>query len=406
VDQLADHTDRPQPGQAGQIHRRLRVARTPQHPTGLGAQRHHVPRPRQVRRGGGRIGEQPNGVRAVRGGDASGDPLARVDRHRVSRAPPVLVHVVHRRQLEPIRVLLGERHADEPGGVADHEREQLGRGHLGGEDQIALVLPVLVVDDDHRPPRGDVRDRLFDSLECVHAVPPVGRPPTTPGLDGRDAARVHQRSPAAGCAAASRRSTYLAMTSTSTLTRASASFRPSVVSARVVGIRCTVNDGVGSSATDTTVIDTPSTAIEPLGTTYRDSSLGSPIRTSCQRSVGKRERITPTPSTCPCTTCPPSRVASVAARSRFTGSPGATLPSVVRSRVSFITSTVKVSPVVSTTVRQTPLTAIESPCWASAATFGPRTVNTAESPRQSRRTASPSSSMMPVNMRLALSLSG
>ena len=41
--------------------------------------------------------------------------------------------------------------ADVARGVADHERDQLGRGQLGGEDQVALVLAVLVVDDDDRP---------------------------------------------------------------------------------------------------------------------------------------------------------------------------------------------------------------------------------------------------------------
>src|SRR4051794_28446711 len=51
------------------------------------------------------------------------------------------------------------------------------------------------------------------------------------------------------------------------------------------------------------------------------------------------------------------------------------------------------------TVRQTPLTAMESPCRASDATRGPRTARTTESPPTSVTAAtSPSSSTMPVNM--------
>ena len=84
-------------------------------------------------------------------------PVARVDRHRVRGAAPVLVGVVHRRQVEPVAVGLGQRHADVAGGVPDHEREQLRGGLLGGEDQVALVLPVLVVDHHDRPAGGDVR---------------------------------------------------------------------------------------------------------------------------------------------------------------------------------------------------------------------------------------------------------
>jgi hypothetical protein len=96
--------------------------------------------------------------------------------------------------------------------------------------------------------------------------------------------------------------------------------------------------------------------------------------------------------------CPPSRVDTVAARSRLTGSPAPTEPSAVRSNVSFITSAVNTPPSTLTTVRQTPETAIESPGAASAVTVGPRTASTAPSPCQSRRTTSPSSSMMPVNI--------
>ena len=43
--------------------------------------------------------------------------------------------------------------------------DQLRGGQLGGEDQIALVLPVLVVDHDDGPARGDLGDRELDGVE-------------------------------------------------------------------------------------------------------------------------------------------------------------------------------------------------------------------------------------------------
>ena len=52
----------------------------------------------------------------------------------------------------------------------------------------------------------------------------------------------------------------------------------------------------------------------------------------------------------------------------------------------------------STTVRHTPLTAIESPWPASVVTSGPRMTNRAASARSSLPTTSPNSSTMPVNM--------
>src|SRR5258708_6650178 len=57
----------------------------------------------------------------------------------------------------------------------------------------------------------------------------------------------------------------------------------------------------------------------------------------------------------------------------------------------------KVSPAVEITVRQTPLTAIESPCPASAPTSGPRTVSTAPSPYPPNDLSPRQSSTIPVN---------
>src|SRR5215218_5456686 len=96
--------------------------------------------------------------------------------------------------------------------------------------------------------------------------------------------------------------------------------------------------------------------------------------------------------------CPPSRLLSAAARSRLTWLPTPTPARLERSSVSFMTSAENCPPVcTSTTVRQTPLTAIESPCPASAVTTGPRITSRAASARSSLPTTSPSSSTIPVN---------
>ena len=203
----------------------------------------------------------------------------------------------------------------------------------------------------------------------------------------------------------SRLSTYLAITSTSRLTWLPGCSRPSVVSSSVVGIRLTSNHGSGPAVPPSpdTVRLTPSTVTEPLSTTYRRSSAGSAMRTTSQCSPGARDRMTPVPSACPWTRWPPSRPPSWTGRSRLTGEPGASAPSPVRCRVSAITSAVNVLSVASVTVRQTPLTAIESPCRASAVTRGPRTVSRAASASRSTATISPSSSTIPVNIRGVLS---
>src|SRR5262245_59094101 len=96
--------------------------------------------------------------------------------------------------------------------------------------------------------------------------------------------------------------------------------------------------------------------------------------------------------------CPPSRLFSAAARSKLTLLPTPRPPRLDRSSVSFITSALNSPPArTSTTVRQTPLTAMESPWPASPVTTGPRMTNRAASARFSLPTISPSSSTIPVN---------
>ncbi len=63
-----------------------------------------------------------------------------------------------------------------------------------------------------------------------------------------------------------------------------------------------------------------------------------------------------------------------------------------------MTSTVNAPSPCSTTVRHTPLTAIEAPCSVSLVTRGPWMLSRAESAPWSRAVTVPSSSTMPVNM--------
>ena len=85
----------------------------------------------------------------------------------------VLIHRIHGQQPEPIADRALQRHAQVARGVADHEGDQFRGGFLGGEDEVALVLAVLVVDDDDGPARCDVGNRPFDGVQPRHRVPPV-----------------------------------------------------------------------------------------------------------------------------------------------------------------------------------------------------------------------------------------
>jgi hypothetical protein len=113
-------------------------------------------------------------IRYLHGSSIAPEIVAEV-RREATGAAGVLVGVEHRRQVEPVAVGLGEWHADVAGRVADHERDQLGRRHLGREDEVALVLPVLVVDHDDGPAGLDVGYRALDAPDVAHDAPSQAR---------------------------------------------------------------------------------------------------------------------------------------------------------------------------------------------------------------------------------------
>ena len=171
VDHLDEHAGRGQAGQGGQVDGRLGVPATYEHSPVAVAQREDVAGSGEVAGLGRRVGEHPGGVRPVGGADAGADAVLGVDRDRVGRAQLVLVVRRHQRDLEPLEHVAGHRHADHPAGVADGEGHQLRGRPGGGEDDVALVLAVLVVDDDHAPAGGDVLDGPLDGVQSdAHAV--------------------------------------------------------------------------------------------------------------------------------------------------------------------------------------------------------------------------------------------
>ena len=125
-----------------------------------------------------------------------------------SRASTEIVYAVrilswlcgrHQRDLEPVEHVGRHRHADHAAGVPDRERHQL-RGRLGGrEDDVALVLAVLVVDDDDGLAGGDVGDRALDGVEAdlrallMRALPPVVSTGSTDGSGPRCGWRAARR---------------------------------------------------------------------------------------------------------------------------------------------------------------------------------------------------------------------
>ena len=70
-------------------------------------------------------------------------------------------------------MLARQRQADQAAAEARHEVDGLGRDMVGGDDQVALVLAVLVVDEDDHAAAADDLDAALDVIEVVLAHEPV-----------------------------------------------------------------------------------------------------------------------------------------------------------------------------------------------------------------------------------------
>jgi hypothetical protein len=172
VHHLADDGGGLETREAGEVHRPLGLPGAHEHAAAPRAQREDVPGARQVL--GARVvahgGE--HGVRAVLGADAGGDALRRLDADGEGgaerRAVRVLLH--HERELQLLHPRLVEGEADEAAPVLRHEVDGVGRDLLRGDAEVALVLAVLVVDEDDHAALLQVADGVLDALHGVVGV--------------------------------------------------------------------------------------------------------------------------------------------------------------------------------------------------------------------------------------------
>ena len=96
--------------------------------------------------------------RAIVGRGAGGDAAPGVHRGRERGAERRRVVAHHHRDLELVEPLAEQRHADQAPAVLGHEVHRLRGRALGGHDEVALVLAILVVDHDEHPARADLLD--------------------------------------------------------------------------------------------------------------------------------------------------------------------------------------------------------------------------------------------------------
>ena len=167
---LADHAGWTQAGEARQVDRALGVPGPDEHAPFAGDQRKDVARAGEIPRRRAGVHGDANRRRPIRRADPGRDAFAGLDRDGEGRLELGGVVPDHQRQVELGRPLLRERQADQPSTVLRHEVHPLRGDLLGGEHDVALVLPIFVVDQDHGPTAADLFDGFGHAGER-HGLP-------------------------------------------------------------------------------------------------------------------------------------------------------------------------------------------------------------------------------------------
>ena len=104
------------------------------------------------------------------GGNAGGDAFARLDRDGEGGLVARAVVAAHQRQAELLDAVAGQRQADQAARVAGHEVDRVGRGELRGDDQVAFVLAVLVIDQDEHAAVARFLDQFLGGGEVLRQL--------------------------------------------------------------------------------------------------------------------------------------------------------------------------------------------------------------------------------------------
>ncbi len=181
VQDLADHARRGMARQLGEVAAGLGMAGAGQHATGLSHQGKDVTRLNEVLGLGCRRHGSKNGGCTVCRTDAGGHPPGGLNGHRKCGGMGRAVLVNHHGQLKLTAAGFREGQADQATSKPGHEIDGLGRNSVGRHDQVALILAVFVVHQDHHATRPNGRDEIGNGLQWLrHAARPIVEPVAAP----------------------------------------------------------------------------------------------------------------------------------------------------------------------------------------------------------------------------------
>jgi hypothetical protein len=123
-----------------------------------------MPWPRQIARPCRWIYDCSHRCRAIPGRDPCRGADLRIDGDGECRSLGLGIAFDHQPQFELVRAFFSDRSTDQSGGVLDEKRDLLRGDFICGKDQIALILPVLIIYDENDFTARNRRDGIDDRI--------------------------------------------------------------------------------------------------------------------------------------------------------------------------------------------------------------------------------------------------
>jgi hypothetical protein len=170
VHDLADHARGVEAGEAGEVDRGLGMAGADQRAAVPRHEGEDVAGRDDVLAAHLRVDGDGDCMGPVGGGDAGGHAVLRLDGDGEGGGVAGAVGLGHQRQAELLDPPAVHRQADQAAGEAGHEVDRVRRGELGGDDEVALVLAVLVIDQDEHAAAAGLLDQLLGGGDEVGEI--------------------------------------------------------------------------------------------------------------------------------------------------------------------------------------------------------------------------------------------
>ncbi len=162
LEHFANHRCRLKPGQLGEIATGFGMSGAHQHATFACDDREGVSRHHEIGRLGVARHRRLHGACAILRRDARRHAFSGFDRGRECGAVRARIVVCHLHQTELAGACFGDRQADETACVRHHEIDRLRRHVVGGQDDIAFVFAIFIVNQNDHAPGADFNDDFLD----------------------------------------------------------------------------------------------------------------------------------------------------------------------------------------------------------------------------------------------------